>query len=456
MIALSVLTLGACSPTSDKAPSVTAETGSPDTGEPSRTDCDARVPEDHATPAAALLEAAEGSRVCVAAGTWTGSLDWQGRGVMLVGAGLDQTTIAGDVDGPVASFANGEGPEAGLEDLSVRDGDADSGAGVRVLAGASPTLTRVALRSNHCLGDEPTVRGVGLYAEGGTFTDVEVKGTTCALEGDADTRIYGLGAYVRDAAQVDGLVVRDNFGAAAEYTGAVVAKDLQTTLRRVVVTGNVGGATHLCVGGGLHLSGTTAAAELLDLRDNQCLSGSTARGGGLHVLVEGALSLRNVLVAGNIAQGEVVEGAGARLSGQIELVNGDLVGNVARAPTVSGAALFLADGAQSLRNLATQLNRAEDATTATDVDGAATVTWGWCAWDEDLVVGGALPARDAADGHLFGEPGYQDISGEDPTGWDLRLADGSTHIDAGDPSVLDEDGSTSDIGGYGGPMGGSW
>ena len=49
------------------------------------------------------------------------------------------------------------------------------------------------------------------------------------------------------------------------------------------------------------------------------------------------------------------------------------------------------------------------------------------------------------------DPRYVDTTDNDPTLWDLTLAAGSPLIDAGDPSVLDPDGSISDIGAYGGP-----
>ena len=49
-------------------------------------------------------------------------------------------------------------------------------------------------------------------------------------------------------------------------------------------------------------------------------------------------------------------------------------------------------------------------------------------------------------------PSYIDVSGEDPSTWDFSLEAGSELIDAGDPSIEDPDGSTSDIGAFGGPQ----
>jgi hypothetical protein len=50
------------------------------------------------------------------------------------------------------------------------------------------------------------------------------------------------------------------------------------------------------------------------------------------------------------------------------------------------------------------------------------------------------------------EPDYVDVSDADPLNWDLSLQSGSALIDAGDPSIDDADGTTSDIGAYGGPQ----
>jgi hypothetical protein len=60
-----------------------------------------------------------------------------------------------------------------------------------------------------------------------------------------------------------------------------------------------------------------------------------------------------------------------------------------------------------------------------------------------------------ADGNVEVDPLYTDTSPADGRDWDLHLAAGSSCIDAGDPALLDVDGTTSDIGAYGG-AGGDW
>jgi len=59
-------------------------------------------------------------------------------------------------------------------------------------------------------------------------------------------------------------------------------------------------------------------------------------------------------------------------------------------------------------------------------------------------------------GNTQGDPGYMDTTPIDPADWDLHLSPSSPLIDGGQISILDPDGSPSDIGIYGGPDGGSW
>jgi hypothetical protein len=49
------------------------------------------------------------------------------------------------------------------------------------------------------------------------------------------------------------------------------------------------------------------------------------------------------------------------------------------------------------------------------------------------------------------DPMFLDVTPADPREWDLHLGAASGLVDAGDPSILDPDGSRSDIGAYGGP-----
>jgi len=69
-------------------------------------------------------------------------------------------------------------------------------------------------------------------------------------------------------------------------------------------------------------------------------------------------------------------------------------------------------------------------------------------------VGGALSVGDLGAGAVFADADFVAYSSDGDCGNDdLNLNGGSPAIDAGDPGILDRDGSTSDIGAYGGPNG---
>lgn len=61
------------------------------------------------------------------------------------------------------------------------------------------------------------------------------------------------------------------------------------------------------------------------------------------------------------------------------------------------------------------------------------------------------------DGNVSVAPGFLAFDpAVDVSAWDFHLTLGSPLVDAGDPTVLDPDGSPSDIGAFGGPGAGSW
>jgi hypothetical protein len=67
-----------------------------------------------------------------------------------------------------------------------------------------------------------------------------------------------------------------------------------------------------------------------------------------------------------------------------------------------------------------------------------------------------MPDPTGSDGNVSVPPDYLGATATDPQFWDLHLASTSLLIDAGDPTVLDPDGSPSDIGAYGGPNADQW
>ena len=78
------------------------------------------------------------------------------------------------------------------------------------------------------------------------------------------------------------------------------------------------------------------------------------------------------------------------------------------------------------------------------------------AWGNTADFDGAWGDPEGTAGNLSVDPVFRAASDDgDPSNDDFHLLGASPLIDAGDPSVLDADGSVGDLGGYGGPLG-SW
>lgn len=66
------------------------------------------------------------------------------------------------------------------------------------------------------------------------------------------------------------------------------------------------------------------------------------------------------------------------------------------------------------------------------------------------------PDPTGTNGNIAVDPEFLDTTASDPVDWDLHLALTSPLVDAGDPTLLDPDGSPSDIGAFGGPDADLW
>jgi hypothetical protein len=149
---------------------------------------------------------------------------------------------------------------------------------------------------------------------------------------------------------------------------------------------------------------------------------ASSSGGGLYVY-SGSPSLTNVTVVGNSAGTD-----GGGLGGYVSfptLTNVTMSENTAG----SGGAVSAYVGSPTPTYCNVYNNSPDDYDGITDPTGT--------------------------DGNISADPGFLDKSSSDPLDWDLRLSSSSPLINAGDPSIADPDGSTSDIGAYGGP-GGDW
>ncbi|MFH1464685.1 MAG: MopE-related protein [Pseudomonadota bacterium] len=167
-------------------------------------DCDGAaellVPTDHATIQDAIDTSSDGDVVCVAAGTYSETITFDGRDITVEGLdGSAATIIDGGGDGPVVTFDDGETADAVLRGFTLTNGYAEDGGGLYAVY-ADPTLEDLVLT-----GNESTGHGGGgyLYFCDSVISDLEVSSNTAAGSGG--------GLYVRNStATPERLVVTQN------------------------------------------------------------------------------------------------------------------------------------------------------------------------------------------------------------------------------------------------------
>ena len=208
-----------------------------------------------------------------------------------------------------------------------------------------------------------------------------------------------------------------------------------------------------------------------DLRGNELTSGGYASSLLVVYASEADAGLSNFVLAGNKVEAHSLYGTALQVEaelGDATVRNGDLVGNhFAGAFGSSGVALITGgidedDVVVDLSNLQL-VNNTYDGEGNGDGELLAVVPWdeeGFSLRYSNLFGNSSDQTSwgdpTGVDGNISADPLYTDVSGTDPTAWDLSLQAGSPALDAGDPDVTDDDGSGSDMGAYGGPDGTAW
>ncbi|MBM4392252.1 MAG: hypothetical protein FJ090_14120 [Deltaproteobacteria bacterium] len=232
------------------------------------------------------------------------------------------------------------------------------------------------------------------------------------------TDASGGGLYVSypDLFQLSGTRVVGNIAGGDAYGGGLALMNANGGVRvdNSDLSGNSAG-----FGGGVYVQGTVD----LDVEDdwhNNVFSSNTAAVGGAGCFVRGVRNhLTNNTLVGNAASGE---------GGGLCVVESDLaLDNTVIAYTSAGAALHMFDSRSASGLEATYLNLYGN--TAGDVGGELSVT----------------PAN------LGVEPGFAGWNDDGRDNDSFVLTSTSLMRDAGNPSIIDADGSRSDIGAFGGP-----
>jgi hypothetical protein len=369
--------------------------------------CDVSVPEDAATVQAAVDAAPDGARICIGAGTFVGTVELTDRtDLTLVGKGPGRTILDGDGAGStVSTFAT----TFTLVGMTLTGGRGAQGGGLYAEQ-STGTIRRVTMSGNHA-----TQSGGGLvgYESGLDLADVAIVGNTSdggsggigifetGLVGDrvriASNRALGSGSTgggigaSRGGLQLTNSAIVGNRVPADGYGGGMDLYDIGS-FHDVIVAGNEGGLR----GGGANLYGYYGS----DFQDVVIAGNHATTGGGLAIDGMGYTpDVRNAIIVRNRAD----QGGGLSVSGDyvtVDLTYSDLWHN--------------AGG---------------------DVDGMADPT--------------------GTDGNVSVDPRFVAFDPRDKLRtWDFHLAADSPLIDAGDPALLDADGTRSDMGAYGGPDGG--
>ena len=175
------------------------------------------------------------------------------------------------------------------------------------------------------------------------------------------------------------------------------------------------------MGGGLNIDGSSPTVSGLIVTYNEVTGG-----GGLFLDSYSYATLTHVAVVGNTAAGD---GGGIFLSTYAY-------------PALDGVIVSSNDASGSGGGV-----RADTASAALTYCSVYNNT-------PDDFSGMADPSGN--DGNVSYNPLFNDTSDPDPMQWDLHLATASQLVDAGNPGLLDPDGSVSDMGAYGGPGAASW
>jgi hypothetical protein len=262
--------------------------------------------------------------------------------------------------------------------------------------------------------------GGGVKVDGGspTFAQVHVidnlnGGFGCGLS-------IGRGSPLFMNAIVAGNITESGFGGGMHIQG-----DARPSFHNVVVAWN---ETWEGFGGGAFIErGTTTTMTNVIFAGNLDSSGF---GGGISMNGEGSmLALTNVTMYGN----EVRSGMGGAIHADweepgVRLINVDIIGN--SSDSMGGGI---------------------------HTDDPSSIALSHCnLWGNipDDIAG--MPDPTGTDGNISEDPMLLDTSGEFPLDWDLHIGATSRLVNAGDPAILDPDGSRSDIGAFGGPGGDDW
>ncbi len=310
-------------------------------------------------------------------------------------------------------------------------------------------------------------------------TDLEVEDSSVTT--DAADYLYSYGlvrcddcvATLEDVALSDNVVGHISVSTANDY-GALYLSSTDADISGLALHGNVWTVVSESRGRGnsyglIYGTDATVTADHVDIRGNDISATNKIVAGAAYL--RGSLVLDHFIIAGNTIEADYdVDTAGINLYTQApsSISYGDITGNSATAGIeVYAGGLYLNSADSSIETDFHHINIVDNTVYGRDWAAAAAMYVKWSAyigdWEYNNVYGNTgsdtfynFTDPTGSDGNLSVDPWYADTSSSDASAWDMNLSSSSSLIDAGDPSVTDDDGTTSDIGAYGGPGGSAW
>ena len=401
------------------------------------------VPSQHATLQDAIDAASGGDTICVGAGTWAthAIVDLDLR---IEGVGSEQVILDGGGTDRVLDLATGA-VQVELVGLTLQNGLASDGAGLRVQDPlADVHLVDVNLVDNACLTG--SCRGTGLWFTGSvTLEDVRVDANVADI--DSDGLVLGVGIYGVDGTlHGERVSVDGNQGTCVGSIwiegGGLHVQNVDTVLLDSTIDGNglIGGQTR-APALGIH-SGGSLLLERVEIRGNTSYGDTWAypAKGALQIGTEA--TIRNSLIADNQADGDpagdILGTVFTTFTSTLLVEYTTIVGNRG---TASWSSLLDGNGDDvTFSHVIAHDN--EGSSAFTNPSGTTTV-------HHSLISGSGYlgPEVTGVSTNVIDlDPGFVD-----PEHQDYHLLASSPAVDAGDPAVLDADGTPGDLGAFGGP-----
>ena len=397
-------------------------------------ECDLHVPGDQKTINGAIGIAETGETICVAPGTYTEHVNFQGGDVSVLGLNGHAATVidGGGSTGAAVTFEEGETTAAVLSGFTITGGTGlDYGTGVRI-DNSSPVLQDLYITGN-----------TALLGGGGVSVSNSVGAQLLRVRVEDNTAPEGGGLRIdQSSLELRSVHIEGN---SADYGGAIYAYDSTLEADDLACLHNSASE----IGGAAYLAGAT----ILDAANVAVISNQAIdQGGGINAASGTEVSISGLALLANQTMGPGGTGGGLFFEGSsLEITGGVVAANNAAS---YGGALWVG-GVATLANVVMMQNSAAEGA-GIYFDAGGVVAESCVVWDNYGDDYGNMPDPTGIHDNMRTDPLFLDTSPADPLDWDLHLQLDSPLVDTGTSLATDPDTSQADIGLYGAPSGHEW